>query len=287
MSGADERAAADYAFCEGLVRREDPDRWLASLFVPNPARRSIHALLAFGIEIARVRESVSEPLLGEIRFQWWRDALETPDRGAVVAHPVAAALLDTIEWHRLPTAPLVELIDARTFDLYDEPIESVEGLETYARATSSSLFQLSCDILDFEASAGDLGAADHAGTAYAVTGLLRALPWHRLRGQMFVPLELLGKHGATRADYVAGRPTSGVIAALTDLRALARSHLDVFSARLPGIPGPGRAAFLPVALCESYLRLMDKEGYDPFETRIELPQWRRQWILWRAARRWR
>ncbi|HUB64854.1 MAG TPA: phytoene/squalene synthase family protein, partial [Methylocella sp.] len=45
-------------------------------------------------------------------------------------------------------------------------------------------------------------------------------------------------------------------------------------------------AFLPVCLCEPYLRLMEKPSYDPFKTVIELPQWRRQWILWRASSRW-
>ena len=81
-------------------------------------------------------------------------------------------------------------------------------------------------------------------------------------------------------------PRQAVLAALADLRVVARAHLDIFYARLPGLPEKSRPAFLPVCLCEPYLRLMEKPGYEPFKTVIELPQWRRQWILWRAARRW-
>jgi phytoene synthase len=277
---------SDYAQCEDLLRRGDRDRWLACLFVPQALRPHIHALYAFSLEIARVREIVSEPLLGEIRFQWWRDALdETGDAGAR-ANPIAAALLDTIARFSLPRAPLLELIDARLRDLYDDPIESPAILESYTEATCASLFRLSTQILDGEEVAAGLGVAGHAGIAYGITGLLRALPWHCARGQVFVPAEILRARGAEHDDLTAGRASPGVLAALADLRAIARAHLDTFDARLHSLSDKSRPAFLPVCLCEPYLRLMEKPGYDPFKTVIELPQWRRQWILWNASSRW-
>ncbi|WOJ89285.1 phytoene/squalene synthase family protein [Methylocapsa polymorpha] len=277
---------SDYAYCETLLRRDDPDRWLASLFAPEQKRRHIHALYAFSLEIARAREIVSEPLLGEIRFQWWRDALETPTRMDVGANPVAAALFDTIERFSLPKQALLELIDARLFDLYDDPMETVEQLEAYARATSSSLFRLVPLILDPDEPADGLGAAEHGGIAYALTGVLRALPWHSARGQAYVPLDILQKHGADRTDLAAGQSSPGALAALADLRGLARRHLDIFAERIPGLPDASRAGFLVLSLCEPYLSQMEKRGYDPFKTVVALPQWRRQWILWRASKRW-
>ncbi len=231
-----------------------------------------------------MREIVSEPLLGEIRFQWWRDALE--GAADAKANPVAAALLDTVARCRLPKAPLRELISALARGLYGDAIESVNALEAYTEATSANLFHLAMLILDGEEGAASLDAALHAGIAYGITGLIRALPWHCARGQVFVPAELLQARGASRDDFAAGRASQGALAALADLRAVARAHLDIFYARLPGLPEKSRPAFLPVCLCEPYLRLMEKPGYEPFKTIIELPQWRRQWILWRAARRW-
>jgi 15-cis-phytoene synthase len=275
----------DYAYSEELLRRDDVDCWLASLFVPKERRRHIHALYAFRLEIARVREVVSEALLGEIRFQWWRDALEGKNEGDAKANPVAAALLDTIAWHRLPKAPLLELIDARMRELYGDPIQSIEALEAYTKATSATLFRLAALILDGKEAPASLDAALHAGVAYGVTGLVRALPWHCARGQVFVPAAILQVHGASD-DFSAGHASPAVLAALVELRAVARAHLDIFDAKLPGLPDKTRPAFLPACLCEPYLRLMERPGYDPFQSVIELPQWKRQWILWRAARRW-
>ena len=277
---------SDYAHCEDLLRRDDRDRWLASLFVPQALRPHIHALYAFSLEIARVREIVSEPLLGEIRFQWWRDALDGTGEAGAKANPVAAALLDTIARFSLPKAPLLELIDARLRDLYDDPVESPAALKSYTEATCANLFRLATQILDGEEVAAGLGVAGHAGIAYGITGLLRALPWHCVRGQVFVPAEILRAHGAEHDDLASGRASPAVLAALADLRATARARLDTFDARLHSLPEKSRPAFLAVCLCEPYLRLMEKPGYDPFKTVIELPQWRRQWILWSAASRW-
>jgi phytoene synthase len=285
MKEPSHRAKAGYAYCEMVVRRDDPDRWLASLFVPKPRRPPIHALLAFSLEIARVRDMVSEPLLGEIRFQWWRDALDADGHGDVAANQVAVALLDTLERFEVPAADLLALIDARLFDLYEDPMDRVEALETYAKATSSTLFRLAARILNDDHAGTALEAADHAGIAYAVTGLLRSLPWHAAHGKTFVPRDILEKHQAS-GDFAARRVTPQVLAALAELRQIARGHLESFYSRLFSLPERIRPAFLVTSLCEPYLRQMEKPSYDPFKTLVELPQWRRQWILWRAARRW-
>ncbi|MGQ0445376.1 MAG: phytoene/squalene synthase family protein [Beijerinckiaceae bacterium] len=277
---------ADYAFCEGLLRGEDKDRWLASLFVPRERRPHIHALYAFSLETARVEKIVSEPLLGEMRFQWWRDALDGTNEGDARANPVAAALLDTIARFELPKVPLRELISARAADLYGDPVQSVEALGAYTEATCSNLFWLAALIIERAETAASREAALHAGIAYGITGLIRAMPWHRARGHAFVPAEILQAHGAKREDLAAGHASPEVLAALADMRVLARANLDMFYAKLPRLPEKSRPAFLPICLCEPYLRKMEKPGYDPFKTTIELPQWKRQWSLWRAACGW-
>ncbi len=278
---------ADDAYCDALLRRDDRDRWLACLFAPPAVRRHWHALYAFNLEVARIREVVSEPLLGEIRLQWWRDALEETRSEDVQANPVASALLRVFAQNPgLPRSLALNLLDARIFDLYDDPMPTVAALESYAIATSAALFRLAAGCLEATA-AERLGATlDHAGIAYALTGLLRALPWHAARGQLYIPLELLDAHGAEPHLFSAGRMTPAVDAVLADMRALARRHLAAAYAGLGGAEASA-AAFLPMSLCASYLRLMEKRGFDPFTQPVQLPQWRRQWILWRAARRLR
>ena len=266
-----------YRHCEELTRAFDKDRFLADLFAPAERRGGLHALHAFNIEIARVRELAREPMPGELRLQWWRDAIAGIGLGAVGAHPVAAALLDTMaRWH-LPKEPLLDLIDARGFDLYDDPMATIADLETYARRTG--LIGLGARLL----ADSDI-AADSADIAYAITGLMRAFAQHAARRQLYLPVELLQRHGVEIEDVFAGRTTAALRAALAELRALARRQLEVFEAALPTLPAAATPALLPATLARVYLDSMER-GYDPFRTVVEVPQWRRQWVLWRASRR--
>jgi len=287
MAGAETQITGpDYAYCEDLVRRNDQDRWFASLFIPQDRRPHIHALYAFSLEIARVKQAVSEPLLGEIRLQWWRDALDGKNAGDAKANPVSAALLDTIARFDLPKARLLELIQARLRDLYVDQMESVSVLESYLDATCANLFRLAVFILDSEEADTGLAVARHAGMAYGIVGLMRALPWQRARGALCLPTEFLQAHGVRPDEIAAGQTSAALCAALADLRALVRRHLESFDARLRSLPEQSKPAFLPLSLCNAYLQQMEKRGYDPFKTIVELPQWRQQWTLWRTARRW-
>lgn len=271
--------------CEGLVRAGDPDRYYATLFGPAAARPHLFALYAFSLTIARVREAVSNPMAGEIRLQWWRDALQGEARGDVRANPVAAALEEAIRANRLGRQPFVDLIDARVFDLYEDPMPRVNDLEGYCGETASALFRLASLVIGNGTEPGGAGAAGHAGVAYGITGLLRALPWHARAGQVYLPADILGRYGVTREDIVTGRGGPGLRRACADLRALARQHLKAFEAARPTIAPSAGAAFLPTALVEPYLAAMERASYDPLNTPVELPRWRRLWRLWWAARR--
>ncbi|MBF9232392.1 phytoene/squalene synthase family protein [Microvirga alba] len=271
-----------YAHCEGLVRDGDPDRYWATVFAPADKRGHLHALYAFSLEIARVREAVREALVGEIRLQWWRDALQGEVRGDVRANPVAAALDDTIVKFRLPRQTLVDLIDARIFDLYDDPMPSLNDLEGYCGETSSSLIQLASIILADGSDPGSADAAGHAGVAYAITGLLRAFPWHARQGQIYIPADILARHGVVRDDIVTGRGGPGLKNALADLRAVARRHVQQARALRSTISPQVAPAFQGLALVEPYLRAMERRSYDPFNTQVELAQWRKIWAFWRG-----
>jgi len=271
-----------FAYCEALVRAADKDRFLAALFAPAEHRGALHALYAFNIEIARVREVIREPLAGEIRLQWWNDAIAGTAAGEVQANPVAAALLAAVARYRLPAELLTSLIAARRFDLYNDPMPKLADLNDYGRATSSAIIELSARVLNAEDMPGPL--AFHAGLGYAITGLLQAFPIHAARGQLFLPVEVLDRHGVQRQDFVAKQATLELRAALAELRLQAREHLTQAGRLADGIPVAGLPALLPVALVRSVLDRMEGKGYDPFVP-VETPQWRRQWRLWRAARR--
>jgi len=270
-----------YAYCEALVREADKDRFLASLFAPANRRPHLFALYGFNVEIARVGQVAHEPLAGEIRLQWWRDALSGRAPGEAAANPVAAALLDTIARCGLPAAPLDALIDARARDLYDDPILTLSELEAYGRATASTLFGMAARILDRGAAPDDV--ADPAGVAYALAGLLKAFPRHAARGQIYLPTETLERHGVAGAEVAAGTAGPGLRAALAEIAGQARERLAQAAGRWQSVSPGARPAFLPLAWVAPLLARIERNP-DPFVP-IDLPQWRRQWLLWRAARR--
>jgi 15-cis-phytoene synthase len=288
-----------FIHCEALVRAADKDRFLATLFAPAEHRAAIFALYAFNLEIARTREVTRAPLAGEIRLQWWSDVLGADvlgadvlgadvlgadGRGAVEGHPVAAALLATIAKHGLERKRLAALVDARRFDLYDEPMRTLADFETYADAASANLIALCGQILDPLGKPNIAELAHHAGIAHAVAGLLNAFAVHARRGQLYVPVELLERHGSGRQDVLGGRASVGLCAALAEVRLIARRHLSRARELLPAAPAVLIPAFLPVALAPVTLARMERVDYDPFVP-VEILPWRRQWIIWRAARR--
>jgi phytoene synthase len=271
-----------YAYCEDLVRAADKDRFLASLFAPAEARRHLFALYAFNAEIARVRVVVRTPMAGEIRLQWWRDALQGEGHGEVRANPVADALIDTIAACRLSVEPLLALIEARSFDLYDDSMPSLDALYGYARKTSSSLIELAAVVLGGADPIAD-GLAGPAGIGSGIARLLQAFPVHVARGQLYLPLDVLTSHGVNLADVNARRATPQLRAALSDLRGRARFELDQVAAASNRLTVQARPAFLPVALARLLLDRLEARAADPFAP-VEVSQWRRQWALWRSAR---
>ncbi|MFM9974161.1 MAG: phytoene/squalene synthase family protein, partial [Beijerinckiaceae bacterium] len=131
-----------YDICARLVKKHDPDRHIATLFAPVDRRPALYALQAFSLEIAGIRGVAKEALPGEIRLQWWREALGGERTEEARSHPVALAIADVIRENKLPLQPFLDLIDARVFDLYDDPLQDWNALEGYCGETSSVLFRL-------------------------------------------------------------------------------------------------------------------------------------------------
>jgi phytoene synthase len=267
-----------FAYCAELVRAADRDRFIATLFAPAEGRGALHALYAFNVEIARVRDVAHAALPGEIRLQWWSDVINGERAEEAGANPVAAALLATIARHHLPLPTLSQLIEARRFDLYDEPMTGLADLELYAQRTSSALMSLAAQTLTGTEA---LAIAEPAGIAYAIVGLLRAFPAHVARDQLYVPIELLERHQVHLHDVLAGRSSAALKAALAELRKVARDHLEIARTCVRTLPPATIPAVLPLAIVRPALDYLDRS--EPF-TPAELPPWWRQWLIWRAAR---
>lgn len=255
------------SYCAEQVRRFDNDRFICSLFAPADEREAMASVYAFNLEVARIREIAREPLLGHMRLQWWRDALDAIYAGHRPGHQVALALAGAVDRFGLSRKHFDRILDARALDLDDLAPQTMNALIDYADATSATLCQLSLEILGETEEAPEKAARD-VGIAWALTGILRAVPFHAQARRVYLPAELSREAGLDVSRMFEAGPTEGlapVVATISDrawefLRS-ARGYRSKISKR--ALP-----ALLPATLAGIYLRRLSKSGFDPFDARV-------------------
>lgn len=259
---------AQLSHCAEQVRRLDNDRFLCTLFAPPPEREALAALYAFNLEIARVRESVREPMLGRIRLQWWRDAVNGMFAGVPQREPVAAALAAAVDRFGLGRGRLDRLIDAREFDLDDRPPAALDDMVHYAAGTGAPLVQLSAEVMGARDD-GCMAAAENLGIAWALTGLIRAVPFHARARRLYLPAALSRKAGLDVLAMFERGPAPGLAAVVEAVAGRAGQHLAAARNARKAVPAPALAAFLPATLAGLYLKRIAAAGYDPFDARVQ------------------
>ena len=199
--------------CAESVARGDPDRFRATMASPVAARSVLFPLYAFNLEVARAPWVTQEPMIAEMRLQFWRDVLDgiavgSPPR----AHEVAAPLAGLLASRPQLLAVLDALVEARRWDIYKDPFEDNAAFEHYLDATGAGLMWSAAVLLGARP---DLEPAIRAyGRAAALAGLFLAVP------------ELTAR---SRLPLVDGRPEAVQALAQTGL-------LGIKSARSAALP---------------------------------------------------
>lgn len=267
-----------------FVRRHDHDRFLTALFAPRARRESLFALYAFNYEVAKTAEVVSEPILGQIRLQWWRERLDDIFAGAPPAsHEVLEPLAAAIRAHKLTRAHFDRVVAAREWDLAGEPPPSLAALEAYAEDSSARLVWLALEVLNERSEeAGEAGRS--VGLAYALGGLLRAIPFHARSRRLFLPRDLCAAEGLDpERDVFALRPSPALRRVAEQVAAAAAQHLAAARLLRPRLPAAALPALLPATLAAADLARLKRARYDPFEPRYAVPDPWRSWRLSLAA----
>jgi phytoene/squalene synthetase len=247
------------AACAALVERGDPDRFLATMAAPVAVRARLFPLYAFNLEVARAPWVTDEPMIAEMRLQWWRDVV-AEDRPR--AHEVAGPLHALIREAKLPVNLFDRLVDARRWDAYREPFADRAAFDAYLDATAGGLMWLA---------ARALGAPDSAeqpvrdyGYAAGLAAYLRAVP--ELEARHRVPLPEGG------ADAVAALAAAG-------LSRLARAR-----ASRRAVPGPTSYALLAGWQAEAVLRQVLRNPLAVSDGRLGLSEFaRRGRLIWQAT----
>lgn len=257
-----------FRHCMDLLRTGDRERYLSVLFAPEDNRAALAALYAFDLETVRIRDLVSEPMPGEIRLQWWREVVEGERDGEARQNPIASELVAAIEAFNLPRAALVNLLDARVFDLYDDPMPDRATLEGYLGETVSALFQLSAQVLANGVDTRAADAAGHGGVAHGIVSIIRRMPLDRARGRVMIPTDVLAAAGVDPAGWTAGSDSAAMARAVAILVEIGREHLDKAEAAISETDKVLRPAFLPLCECTSAFNKATRPSAAPWEKPI-------------------
>jgi NADH dehydrogenase [ubiquinone] 1 alpha subcomplex assembly factor 6 len=249
-----------FEYCARELKLYDPDRYFSALFAPPEQRRALVALYAFNLEIAKTRETVSETMLGHIRLQWWREALDGIYGGKPRQHAVVLALHDAVGRHDLSRDLMAEMIDGRERDLDEAPPSTLDEVVSYASATSGALVSLALE------AAGHTGDGRKIGIAYALTGLIRAIPFQAGQGRSFLP----GLQGNAIVPEAIG-----VREQVQSLVEVAEFHRERAIEDMRGLSRLARSVCLPLATCQADLSCIRGARFDPFTARYSGPLPRR------------
>lgn len=272
------------SYCGEMVYNSDRDRFLSAMTAPPNRREALFALYAFNHEISKTAGVVSEPMLGQIRLQWWREAIDECYDGSPRRHAVVTALAEVIKQGRPTRAIFDTLIDGREGDLDFNPPQDLADLERYASMTSGGLTELALELA--LGGAGCISdelreAARQVGTAWAMIGLMRSLPFHMRHRRGMLPRVLAAENGVSAGDLAEGRNVPGisdtvkaVCARASELLDEARKHRTGQNQRA-GVYG----ALSVGVLADGYLRQLRKVAYDVFDPRLSVPPALRGWSL--------
>lgn len=270
---------------DALVRRADEDRWLAARFAPEPARAGLAAVYAFNLEIARIAEHASEPMLGEIRLQWWREALDDiAQSGPVRGHELALALDEAAASGARAQlcAALTGLIDARARDLDAEPFADLGDLCAYAKASAGGVMRAAASICSVDIADPDAERLMNAcARAWGLTGLLRAFAPLAADGRAPIPRAIRQTHGLSEAQLSQRDAQAGVRAALGEIAAAAWDAYE--EARGRSVDVALWPALGYVALTPGYLKRLSRPDRDPYGETGERLLLARQWRLFNSS----
>jgi phytoene synthase len=264
------------------LRKSDAWRYPALLFLPKETREIAALLAAFHAEIRSFSFRVREPAAGEIRLQWWREAIEGKRAAEAAGNPLAASLFAQIGARNLDREGFLRLLDAHVFDFYHDAFPDRTALEAHLGETDSFVLLQTALAAGAVRNPALADAAGHCGVAIGLARILHEIPFRRSRGQIWLPADLLREAGLDRETWLqgAGEGHGRATALLVDMLA---HHCDLARKAIGALPAGQRPVFLPLAAAETMLAAGRKAGADAIRTPVEPGPLSLQLALWKRT----
>lgn len=274
--------------CRDIVRKHDYEGFLCSQLYPGELRSAFYALRAFSIELATVQDTVSSPVIGKLRMQFWRDTIKDVSSGKEPRHPVGKALYAVSRRHKLSAYHMKRMIDARDAEMEEPTHLTVDSLTSHAESTSCTLLYTLLSLLN-DSNDAISHAASHLGVSQTFTTLLRALPYHAAHKRMIIPAEITAKHRVSQDEvFRKGGHAEGIDEAVFEFATLANDHMitcrDMLlkegDGKVPAAVMPVFVAAVPVI---SYLERLESVNFDAFDGKLQVRDWKLPWKVWKSS----
>ncbi|XP_040828539.1 NADH dehydrogenase (ubiquinone) complex I, assembly factor 6 isoform X1 [Ochotona curzoniae] len=261
-------AAGSEHYCLELLRKRDYEGYLCSLLLPAKSRSSAFALRAFNVELAQVKDSISEKAIGLMRMQFWKKTVEDIYHDNPPPQPVAIELWKAVKRHNLTKRWLMNIIDEREKNLDDKAYRNIQELENYAENTQSALLYLILETLGVKDLHAD-HAASHIGKAQGIVTCLRATPYHGSRRKVFLPMDICMLHGVSQEDVLRRSQDKNVRDVIYDIASQAHLHLKHARSFHRSVPVKAFPAFLQTVSLEDYLKKIQRVDFDIFHPSLQ------------------
>lgn len=274
--------AQQFDFITQTLKSLDPERYLCCLYLPENIRHLAMTLYAFDAEIAKIPDLVSEPIPGEIRIQWWRDLVRSG--GNAGSGPLADALVGVMKQHNLPPDVLDNLLEARIFDLYNDPMPDETTYDGYLGETQSALLNLISGASKLERNRDLADACGHSGVAIGMARHLASCLRSRKSQQIFFPIQMITNQGLSREEWFDGAGQQHVMV-IRNLLEKAERHVKSAKAAITNLPADRKSIFIPLVLAESLLKQIGQNPSTALESVVSLSPLKRQWVAFCALSR--
>ena len=282
MSQPDAAPAVGTDIARTTARAFERDRYLAALLAPSRVRGDLVVLAALAGELSRIPVFVGERMIGEIRLQWWREAIDAgAGAGTRTGHPIADAVIDTIVRHGLPLATIHGLIDAQVDRLDPLPFADLDALLASLAAWDGGLFEIAWRVLGGVGERPSLLTA--SGQAYGISRMLVELPAAVAGEHVMAPRSMLASRGLSSPGLLDADAAGKWQALSTELAGHARHLLDELADEYRTADRSVRLAALPIALVRPYLSVTQRLDVLALEAG-DIGPLTRVWRLWRMSR---
>lgn len=288
MSDAVFRAVSDYTNEDALratirhrVEAAGTSFYWGMRLLPKDRRDAMYAVYAFCREVDDIADSENPVAQKLASLASWKEEIDALYRG-LPRHLVSRALLEPTRRYRLRREDFLTLIAGMEMDAAgDIRAPGFATLDLYCARVASAVGHLSVHVFGDQSDAAH-AVADSLGRALQLTNILRDLDEDGARRRLYLPRELLERHGIQRSDpgSVLGHPA--LPAVCRDLAAIAEDHFRDAARAMAQCP---RRVMRPAAVMAATYRatltaLQESEWRDP-KTRISLSKPHKAWLVLR------